>query len=71
MADPDFDDLDVTTPSPIGGSNNINLNNERLDCEHLDDITEKWVDPNRPAFVTVLFRFFGNIFVDVFRAVFS
>ncbi|XP_034476873.1 uncharacterized protein LOC117783540 [Drosophila innubila] len=55
----------------IMGSNTINLNNERLDCEHLDDITERWIDPNRPSFVTVLLRFFGNIFVDCFRAVFS
>ncbi|KAL7738385.1 hypothetical protein ACLKA6_006703 [Drosophila palustris] len=55
----------------IGGAQTLNLNNERLDCEHLDEITERWIDPNRPSFVTVLFRFFANIFVDCFRAVFS
>ncbi|XP_034109198.1 uncharacterized protein LOC133843426 [Drosophila sulfurigaster albostrigata] len=54
-----------------GGSNTLNLNNERLDCEHLDELTDRYIDPNRPSFVTVLLRFFGNIFVDCFRAVFS
>ncbi|KAH8404120.1 hypothetical protein KR215_010201, partial [Drosophila sulfurigaster] len=45
-----------------GGSNTLNLNNERLDCEHLDELTDRYIDPNRPSFVTVLLRFFGNIF---------
>lgn len=27
-----------------------------------DTMTERWEDPNKPAFMTVLLRFFGNIF---------
>ncbi|KAH8298401.1 hypothetical protein KR044_001948 [Drosophila immigrans] len=46
----------------LGGSNTLNLNNERLDCENLDEMTDRYIDPDRPSFVTVLLRFFGNIF---------
>ncbi|KAH8398941.1 hypothetical protein KR222_000134 [Zaprionus bogoriensis] len=33
----------------------------------IDDITMRWVDPNRPSFVTVLMRFMGNIFGELAR----
>ncbi|XP_023163302.1 uncharacterized protein LOC111594290 [Drosophila hydei] len=53
------------------GPSTVRLGTERLDCDNLDGLTEKWEDPNRPTFLTVLLRFFGNIFVDCFRAIFS
>ncbi|EDV98341.1 uncharacterized protein LOC6569167 [Drosophila grimshawi] len=53
------------------GGYTVDMDSERLDCEHIDEITERWIDPNRPSFVTVLLRFFGNIFVDCFRAIFA
>ncbi|EDW31769.1 GL10780 [Drosophila persimilis] len=70
MADPDARDAE-TVPPPIGGENNLNMNNERLDCENLDEMTERLINPDRPAFPSVLLRFFGNIFVDCFRAIFA
>ncbi|XP_030566442.1 uncharacterized protein LOC115766595 [Drosophila novamexicana] len=63
-------DIEQTTPE-VSTAHTVDLNNDRLDCEHLDELTERWVDPNRPSFITVLLRFFGNIFVDCFRAIFS
>ncbi|XP_017005872.1 uncharacterized protein [Drosophila takahashii] len=71
MADPDLNDLEETVAPPIGGDINFNLNNERLDCEHLDQMTDNWTDLQRPSFVTALLRFFGNVFVDIFNAIFS
>ncbi|XP_064536120.1 uncharacterized protein LOC135426763 [Drosophila montana] len=59
------------TTQAIGEAHTVDLDNERLDCEHLDELTERWMDPNRPSFITVLLRFFGNIFVDCFRAIFA
>jgi len=35
MADPDISEIDQSVAPPIGGDINFNLNNERLDCEHL------------------------------------
>ncbi|KAH8348325.1 hypothetical protein KR084_006483 [Drosophila pseudotakahashii] len=62
MADPDLNDIEETVAPPIGGDLNFNLNNERLDCEHLDHMTDNWTDLQRPSFVTALLRFFGNVF---------
>ncbi|XP_020803015.1 uncharacterized protein LOC110179739 [Drosophila serrata] len=57
--------------APIGQVNpNYNLDNERLDCERIDEITTIYSYIERPSFVTVLLRFFGNMFVDIFRAIF-
>ncbi|XP_017096526.3 uncharacterized protein [Drosophila bipectinata] len=69
MADPDLSqEITIQPPSP---SSTYNLDNERLDCDNLEDMTDKWMDPNRPSFFTVLLRFFGNIFVDVFNTIFD
>ncbi|XP_017053714.1 uncharacterized protein LOC108096538 [Drosophila ficusphila] len=68
MADPDMNEVDDSMPS--GGDGTFDPNN-RLDCEHLDQMTDDWIDRQRPSFVTVLFRFFGNVFVDIFRAIFG
>ncbi|XP_017836254.1 uncharacterized protein LOC108595512 [Drosophila busckii] len=67
--DIDLNDVAVTPDFDIRST--LGLDNERLDCEHLEDLTERWIDPHRPSFITVLMRFFGNIFVDCFLAVFS
>ncbi|XP_017111586.1 uncharacterized protein LOC108135397 [Drosophila elegans] len=69
MADPDVNE-DTVVP-PIGGDNSLDMYNERLDCENLDQMTDTWTDHHRPAFFTALMRFFGNVFVDMFNAIFS
>ncbi|XP_016946636.1 uncharacterized protein LOC108022288 [Drosophila biarmipes] len=71
MADPDISEIEETVAPPIGGDINFDLNNQRLDCEHLDQMTDNWTDTQRPSFVTALLRFFGNVFVDIFNAIFS
>ncbi|XP_017077640.1 uncharacterized protein LOC108112321 [Drosophila eugracilis] len=45
--------------------------NQHLDCENLDQMTDNLDDIHRPSFFTTLMRFFGNIFVDMFSAIFS
>ncbi|EDW10504.1 uncharacterized protein LOC6580766 [Drosophila mojavensis] len=60
-----------TTESPPLTSTPLDLGTERLNCANPDTMTERWEDPNKPAFMTVLLRFFGNIFVDCFRAIFE
>uniref|UniRef100_A0A6P4FHM1 Uncharacterized protein LOC108048667 n=1 Tax=Drosophila rhopaloa TaxID=1041015 RepID=A0A6P4FHM1_DRORH len=68
MADPEMNqDIGV---SPMDGGTPFNLN-ERLDCENLEEMTDSWTDGQRPSFVTALMRLFGNVFVDMFRAIFS
>ncbi|TDG49342.1 hypothetical protein AWZ03_004210 [Drosophila navojoa] len=67
--DPNLENL-ITEPEPEGPTV-LDLGTERLNCENLDTMTERWEDPNNPSFVTVLLRFFGNIFVDCFRAIFE
>ncbi|XP_017018814.1 uncharacterized protein [Drosophila kikkawai] len=70
--DQDYSGEDPTRAPPIGQVNpSYNLNNERLDCERIEDMTTVYDFIDRPSFVTVLLRFFGNMFVDVFRAIFD
>ncbi|EDV37169.1 uncharacterized protein Dana_GF11560 [Drosophila ananassae] len=70
MADPDLEMTVKPAPGPIGGvATHYNLDNERLDCDNLDETTERYIDYNRPSFFTVIMRFFGNIFVDVFNTI--
>ncbi|KAH8327336.1 hypothetical protein KR074_011580, partial [Drosophila pseudoananassae] len=60
MADPDLSqEVTIEPPSDITP---FNLDNERLDCDDLDEMTDKWMDPHRPSFFTVILRFFGNVF---------
>ncbi|EDV56755.1 uncharacterized protein LOC6547879 [Drosophila erecta] len=70
MADPIINDIGESGAPSIGGDSGLNLN-KRLDCEHLDQMTDNWTDYQRPSFVTVLLRFFGNVFVDIFNAIFG
>ncbi|XP_043644367.1 uncharacterized protein LOC122613982 [Drosophila teissieri] len=69
MADPINTDIDESGAPPIGGD--TFAMNKRLDCEHLDQMTDNWTDYQRPSFVTALLRFFGNVFVDIFNAIFG
>ncbi|XP_030387701.1 uncharacterized protein LOC115634247 [Scaptodrosophila lebanonensis] len=68
--DIDESELQGEGQSPGEGAAELNLNNERLDCENMDDVTRKVVEIIRPSFFTIVFRFFGNIVVDVVRTVF-
>eukprot|EP00099_Drosophila_melanogaster_P026074 NP_726294.1 uncharacterized protein Dmel_CG30192 [Drosophila melanogaster] len=70
MADPSINDIDETVAPPLGGADSFDLN-KRLDCEHLDQMTDNWTDYQRPSFATELLRFFGNVFVDIFNAIFN
>ncbi|KAH8290415.1 hypothetical protein KR054_002735, partial [Drosophila jambulina] len=65
-----MDNADDSTPAstgpPIGQVNpNFNLDNERLDCERIDEMTTQFTWIERPSFITVLLRFFGNMFGEV------
>ncbi|KAH8252354.1 hypothetical protein KR038_008262, partial [Drosophila bunnanda] len=52
--------------APIGQVNpNYNLDNERLDCERIDEMTTRHYYVERPSFFTVLLRFFGNMFGEL------
>lgn len=59
-----------TTPfEGLSASTTPNLDGERIDCENVEDMTMRFVDPNRPSFVTILLRFYGNIIVDCFKTI--
>lgn len=61
----------ATTASNTTSTTQSIWEGERIDCENIEDVTMRMVPKDRPSFVTVLLRFYGNVIVDIIKAIFE